>query len=386
MPTFYEFFAGGGMARLGLGDNWQCLFANDISEKKAKAYEDNFGKEEILCEDIHRLNTQQLPGKPDLIWGSFPCQDLSLAGNGEGLSGKRSGTFNRLIDIICLLKAEERDPSLVVIENVIGTLSTHNGKDFRTIVGKFINIDYSVGAVIVDAIHFVPQSRPRFFLIAIKNKYANQIHQNKTFKPDSTWHPPRLIKAYETLSDEAKEKWIWWDMPIPAPRQTELIDIIEENQTDVEYFSAERVEKLINMMSETNLLKLSSAKSQGEKIAGGLYKRIRVNKYGERSQRAEVRFDGNAGCLRTPTGGSSKQTLVIVEGDEVKARYLSRRETARLMGVPDNYILPQLNNEAYYLFGDGLAVPAVRWIETHILRGVYENYISVSPESRIKSA
>jgi len=33
--TFYEFFAGSGMVRAGLGDSWKCLFANDFDEKKA---------------------------------------------------------------------------------------------------------------------------------------------------------------------------------------------------------------------------------------------------------------------------------------------------------------------------------------------------------------
>jgi DNA (cytosine-5)-methyltransferase 1 len=45
MPTFYEFFAGGGMARAGLGSRWQCLFANDIDPKKTAAYAANWGSE-----------------------------------------------------------------------------------------------------------------------------------------------------------------------------------------------------------------------------------------------------------------------------------------------------------------------------------------------------
>ncbi|MFM7460079.1 MAG: DNA cytosine methyltransferase, partial [Burkholderiales bacterium] len=91
--TFYEFFAGGGMARAGLGARWECLFANDFSAKKAESYVANWGAKDLLVEDVNRLTTKHLPEHADLIWGSFPCQDLSLAGAGAGLDGERSGSF-----------------------------------------------------------------------------------------------------------------------------------------------------------------------------------------------------------------------------------------------------------------------------------------------------
>ena len=74
-------------------------------------------------------------------------------------------------------------------------------------------------------------------------------------------------------------------------------------------------------------------------MVGGLYRRIRPDADGKRIQRAEVRFDDVAGCLRVPAGGSSRQTIVIVEGALVRSRLLSPREAARLMGLSDNYLL-----------------------------------------------
>jgi DNA (cytosine-5)-methyltransferase 1 len=106
--TFYEFFAGGGMAREGLGDEWQCLFANDFDAKKVEAYKANWGGGEIVCGDIHKLAVSSLPGQADLAWASFPCQDLSLAGNGAGLKGERSGAFWGFWQLINGLKAERR--------------------------------------------------------------------------------------------------------------------------------------------------------------------------------------------------------------------------------------------------------------------------------------
>src|SRR4051812_7408923 len=120
--SWYEFFAGGGMARLGLGErSWECTFANDICEKKAAAYREAFKPaHELRVGDIAALSTKNLPGSPSLAWASFPCQDLSLAGNGAGLNGSRSGTFKSFWTLIEQLSVEGRAPRVVVLENVTG--------------------------------------------------------------------------------------------------------------------------------------------------------------------------------------------------------------------------------------------------------------------------
>jgi DNA (cytosine-5)-methyltransferase 1 len=76
--TFYEFFAGGGMARLGLGDEWCCLFANDFDPSKARAYRENWGGSELLVEDVKKLRTNNLPGAADMVWASFPARTCPL--------------------------------------------------------------------------------------------------------------------------------------------------------------------------------------------------------------------------------------------------------------------------------------------------------------------
>jgi DNA (cytosine-5)-methyltransferase 1 len=83
-------------------------------------------------------------------------------------------------------------------------------------------------------------------------------------------------------------------------------------------------------------------------------------------QSSAIRFDGLAGCLRTPAGGSSRQIIVVVDGKSVRSRLLSARETARLMGLPDAYKLPPNYNEAYHLTGDGVVVPLVRHLTRHL--------------------
>src|SRR5258708_34697939 len=109
--TFLEFFAGGGMARAGLGQAWRCLFANDVDPMKARVYAENWGAEHLRCDDVAALSTRDLVGTPDMVWASFPCQDLSLAGDGRGLGrrdsnrGTPSGTFWQFCQLIRSLNA-----------------------------------------------------------------------------------------------------------------------------------------------------------------------------------------------------------------------------------------------------------------------------------------
>jgi DNA (cytosine-5)-methyltransferase 1 len=101
-------------------------------------------------------------------------------------------------------------------------------------------------------------------------------------------------------------------------------------------------------------------------MAGALYRRTRCEA-GKKVQRDEARFDDLAGCLRTPAGGSSRQFVIVVEHGDVRSRLMSARETARLMGLSDDYALPRNYNEAYHLTGDGVVAPVVRHIAAHLV-------------------
>ena len=123
-------------------------------------------------------------------------------------------------------------------------------------------------------------------------------------------------------------------------------------------------------MSPLNIAKVHAAMKFGHRVVGTIYKRTRGDGRGGKTQRAEVRFDGIAGCLRTPVGGSSRQAIMIVKGESIRSRLLSPREAARLMGLPDSYQLPENYNDAYHLAGDGLAVPVVRFLAKNLLEPI----------------
>ena len=366
LPRFYEFFAGGGMARCGLGTDWLCSFANDFDQRKVDTYIANWGDKEVRHGDIRNLKVSELPGRPELIWASFPCQDLSLAGGGAGLRGNRSGTFWPFWAIVRDLRRDGRAPDVVALENVCGTLTSHGGKDFDAICSALAQEGYRVGAIVADAAKFLPQSRPRLFFVGVRGDVRIDDGLTSDHALEE-WHPRALVTAQSQLSAAAKDAWVWWRLPTPTRRVKKLSEIIEAAPNDVRSHEPEETQKLIGQMSPLHRRKLEAVKKSGVSAVGAVYRRTRRSENGEKVQRAEVRFDQTAGCLRTPAGGSSRQILLFVEKGEVRTRLISSRETARLMGLPDNSLLPGRYNEAYHLTGDGVAVPVVEHLSKNLL-------------------
>ena len=373
MPAFYEFFAGGGMVRAGFGDGWTCLFANDFDARKGLTYQANWGTGgELRVGDVRALQARDLPGHPDLVWGSFPCQDLSLAGIGAGLAGERSGTFYAFWDLVRDLAVEGRAPRLVAVENVCGALTSRSGADFEAMCRTFAEAGYRFGAVVINADLFVPQSRPRLFVTGVRADTAicgGLVSPG----PVAPFHTPALVRAVERLPEALRSSFLWWNLPTPPRRTLTFPDLIEDAPDSVDWHTAAETERLLSLMSPVNRAKVQAARRAGRRMVGGVYRRTRTDASGQKVQRAEVRFDDVAGCLRTPSGGSSRQTLLVVDADRSRSRLISARETARLMGLADDYILPRSYSDAYHLTGDGVVVPVARHLARHLFEPLVDS-------------
>jgi DNA (cytosine-5)-methyltransferase 1 len=378
--TFYEFFAGGGMAKAGLGSGWTCLFANDIDPDKAVSYRANWGGDDFHAGDLAALAPRRLPGQADLAWASFPCQDLSLAGGGKGMGAAddavktRSGAFWLFHEKIRALREQGRAPSGVVLENVVGVLTSHGHRDFQAIVSALDQLDYRVGALVLDARWFTPQSRPRVFFVALQKPLFARLTGDAALFPDlagaqaeAPWTSPALLAAQRSLPEALAALWVWWRLPAPPLRNARLQDILEDSPPDSPWRAPAATARLLDLMAPAHREKIRQTQLSGERAVGAVYRRTRADENGGKKQRAEVRFDGMAGCLRTPGGGSSRQTLLEVEGESIRSRLLSPREAARLMGLPDSYLLPENPGKAYKLCGDGLCVPVIRHLAAHLL-------------------
>lgn len=365
MAEFYEFFAGGGMVRAGLGHGWTCTFANDIDPKKAATYRRNFGARELKVADVREVMLADLSGTPDLAWASFPCQDLSLAGAGAGLTGDRSGSFYPFWDVMQALVRDGRAPKVIALENVCGAITSHGGRDFQALCAAFTDTGYRVGALAINAELFVPQSRARLFLIGVR---ADVVVGStlQSVGPTAPFHTPALSRAMASASEAIKSNLLWWRLPLPQRRARTLLQLLENEPSGLSWHTPPETSRLVSLMSPLNRAKLDAARRLGRPAVGSIYRRTRVDDAGHKIQRAEVRFDDVAGCLRTPAGGSSRQTIIVVDGNRVRSRLISARETARLMGLPDDYQLPETYNEAYHLTGDGVAVDVVRHLARHL--------------------
>ena len=343
--TMHEFFAGSGLVAYGLKDMFRPVWANDICSKKAAVYKENFTSKHFVLKDIKNISGTSLP-YAHLSWASFPCQDLSLAGSLGGIDAERSGLVWEWLRI---LEEMPEKPALLLIENVTGLLSTSTGANYIKLHYALLRLGYKSGAVLINAALFVPQSRPRVFVIAIRQDIP--IPAELCDSGPNWLHNQAAVTLGRTLPH-----WIWWRADKPPKRIKSLVDIIDFNLP----YDKDDALKLIPPHHQKKL-------DEFDEIVATGYRRTRHGK-----QCLELRFDGIAGCLRTPEGGSSKQFLIVKKNGKLHARLLSPREAARLMGAPDSYILPGTYNDGYKAMGDAVALPVASFIGKSFLTKLAE--------------
>ena len=341
---FLDFFAGSGLVSYALAPFFQEVWANDICPKKAAVFMANHANRPFALASVADVRGAELPFSI-LSWASFPCQDLSLAGNGKGIRARRSGLVWEWLRV---MDEMPRRPPILAAENVVGLVSADGGKHYKELHNALIKRGYRVGAVLLDAIHWLPQSRPRIFIVAVSQAVSI---------------PPQLLAAYPTWAHPTAvqkaavglNSWLWWNIPQPAERSLSLMQLIDFDEP----CQSEAVSrKNLDMVPDAHKRRLQDSALP---VVPG-YKRIRQGK-----QVLELRFDGAAGCLRTPSGGSSRQYLVIRQGDTWRTRIVTPQEAARLMGAPKNFQLPGSFSDGYKAMGDAVAVPVARYLAKHLL-------------------
>lgn len=374
--TVAEFFAGIGLMRLGLTQaGWRVAFANDIDEDKWEMYRDNFGEEsEFVLGDVHQLSSESVPTVA-LATASFPCNDLSLAGARQGLAGAQSSAFWGFVDV--LEKLGERRPPMVLLENVTGFLTSHDGNDFRDALLALNRLGYEVDAFIVDAARFVPQSRQRLFVMGTRTSSPAVLRDSTSFF-GSECRPTSLADFILWNPDI---RWCLRPLP-PLPRSEVKLGSVIENLplNSKKWWDKERCDYLLNQMSPKHRAQAEDMMRGLTTSYGTVFRRVRQGR-----SMAELRTDGIAGCLRTPRGGSGRQILFAAGRGRFAVRLLTPRECARLMGA-DDFVIKCPLNQALFGFGDAVCVPVVKWIARHYLNPVWEEeFAPVIPAMRQNS-
>ncbi|SRR6266568_3018478 len=368
--TFAEFFAGIGLMRIGLErGGWRIKFANDIDADKWEMYRDHFGQTgEFVPGDVHDLNADDVP-TVGLATASFPCNDLSLAGAREGLAGEQSSAFWGFMDV--MTRMGKRRPPMVLLENVTGFLTSHDGNDFRDALLALNRLGYAVDALIIDALRFVPQSRQRLFVVGMRTKEVSELNDAPKFY-ESECRPPALA---DFILWHPEINWKIRKLPdLPKPN-LKLDDILENlSPNSKTWWSRERCDYLLNQMSPKHRAEADRMIAGNSIRYGTVFRRVRNGK-----SMGELRTDGIAGCLRTPRGGSGRQILVAAGRGRFAVRLLTARECARLMGA-DDFIIKVPQNQALFGFGDAVCVPVMEWIARNYLNSLWkEEYAEQRP-------
>jgi DNA (cytosine-5)-methyltransferase 1 len=377
--TFYEFFAGGGLVRVGLGAGWTSIGAIDNDLRKAEVYRANFGGDGLVQDDIRNLKATDIEGVPDLAWASFPCTDISIAGTRSGLDGVSSGAFWPCWNTIRQLVDSGRGPPVIALENVRNLIASHDGKDFAAVVGAMVAAGYKVGALLIDARLFVPQSRKRIFVVGVRKDVPLPMGMVLS-APNVPFHPPDLVRVVATLPAAVKKNWIWWNLPVPEPSGYRLSDLTDPDSPETPWHTAAETAELLASMGLRDLERVDAAKASGDREVGTVYVRSRIDIMGRR-RRANARMDGCASCLLTPNGRSSSQIILVVEGQTVRTRFMTRMEGARLMGLPATYRLPRSYTASFQLFGDGVVVPVIRHLAENLLEPLVDHAMSWRPRT-----
>ena len=344
-PAFIDFFAGSGLVTQGGKHACVPVWSNDICPRKAAVYTANHGDDHFHLGSIEHVRGTDIP-RGDIVWASFPCQDLSLAGKMGGLAASRSGLFWEWLRVFDEMPSK---PAVIALENVVGLLSGNGGEDFRLLYQALRERSYKVGPMLLDARLWVPQSRPRVFVVAARE----DVDTSKLEDNGPNWlHPEPVRKAVACLDDI-----IYWAMPRPKRHSKTLSDLID---WDAPVFEETRAQALFSIVAPKHRELLNKLPRNQRAVFPG-YRRTRHGK-----QVLELRFDDISGCLRTAEGGSSRQFLLIHDKGQWKARLITAREAALIMGAPKAYKLSRSYNESYNAMGDAVVVPVVKHLVDHL--------------------
>lgn len=341
-------------------EGWHTVFANDISPRKFQMYKGFFPDADsyYTVEDIFKLDSKLIP-PANLATCSFPCIDLSLAGNMRGIrAGAHSSAFWGFVRV---LKEQGRmAPPILLLENVNGWLYSNGGEDFRTTILTLNELGYACDAFTLDARHFVPQSRPRVFVVATRLDIP-------TKGVRAFWHRSSALlstRLRKMLMANKDLRWFTLELPDPPPLMNKgLSEIVEQIPEDSpRWWSEAETQRHLEMMSPAHLQYVVELAQKHQFSYRTFYRRRRAE-----GQRAEVRRDEVAGCLRTAIGGSGRQFLIRAGFGSIRMRVMTPREYARLQGVPDHYPISAPENYALTAFGDAVCIPVIRWIAQHAL-------------------
>ncbi|MDA1215986.1 MAG: DNA cytosine methyltransferase [Chloroflexi bacterium] len=250
---------------------------------------------------------------------------------------------------------DSRRPAAILLENVVGFATSNNGADLYTTIATLNAMGYTCDVLLLDAKYFVPQSRPRLFVVGFQ-----------VALPDAMpWTESRIRPSWVIKFAQSHPGLMMQSARLQTPdRATETIQAVLEQfaPTDEIWWDVSRMAGFLSSLSPLQAGRLETMRRSLITTAATAYRRTR-----EGRAVWEIRRDSISGCLRTARGGSSKQSVVLAGQGTVRIRWMTAREYARLQGAPDLKFGQVSESQAKFALGDAVCVPAVAWLAQRYL-------------------
>lgn len=319
---FIDLFAGIGGIRMAFeAHGGRCVFTSEWNSFAQKTYLANFpGSSHHLAGDITQIAADDVPDH-DVLLAGFPCQPFSIAGvskknalgRAHGFADETQGTL--FFDVARIIAAKR--PAAFLLENVKNLVSHDKGNTFR-VIKKVLeqNLGYYIDYQVVDGAHFVPQHRERILIVGFREK------------TDFSFRDLELPARGPTLHS------------ILHPQ-----DGSEDPEAHYTTGSKARVDERYTLTPRLwDYLQAYAAKHRaaGNGFGFGLVGPQSVS----RTLSARYYKDGSE--------------ILIDQGPRKRPRRLTPRECARLMGFPDNFVIPVSDTQAYRQFGNSVVMPVMK--------------------------
>lgn len=320
--SFIDLFAGIGGIRMAFeAHGGRCVFSSEWNPWAQKTYMANFPESAHTLEgDITKVDERDIPDH-DVLLAGFPCQPFSIAGvskknalgRAHGFADETQGTL--FFDVARIIAAKR--PPAFLLENVKNLVSHDRGNTFR-VIKKVLEeeLGYHITCKVVDGSHFVPQHRERILIVGFREK--TDFSFDDLMYPE---HKPTMKKILHS-QDGSEEPEAHYTTGAKA-------------KVDDRYTLTPKLWAYLQAYAEKH-------RAAGNGFGFGLVNGDSV----ARTLSARYYKDGSE--------------ILVSQGPRKNPRRLTPRECARLMGFPDDFIIPVSDTQAYKQFGNSVVVPVMR--------------------------
>lgn len=364
---FAEWYADAGTVHAALSERWSCVMAHFTDERAKTFYKAQWPWVSTVVSDAPAV---ELPFDLDLCWLSCGAEDMAIARPLVNGGRRVNPVLSNILDVLRWNTNRYRGPKVIVLTTTAQAAFHGNALNTLSVLRRLQEMDYRIGAFVVDAADFVPMSRRHLVIVAARRHlpFAMELFSDR---PDPAYTPSFLIKAL-SRAPEIKEDWLWWKLP-PRPHRSVKLEQLIDSNVDWEMEGRVLLKRLGRCSRERVMALIRSKKSV---VTGACYRVLARKKNDAIKRVIDVRPDGVVGSITYVRGSSSRPWVLMVKKGELKARRLLPREAARLMGLPDEQPLPETTEHAFAFLARMTPVPVVKWIHDHIVEPFLDRAVS----------